>query len=483
MPENHQNRFFSPENNHLAHRYQMNHHRDSGLFMNPSYDSQLARLEEAIARISLSSLSSDFYSLNRMRGMSAGLGLLRGANSNMLNAPYQNRVNPNPHPRRSRRATDYEYRAGNSSSVRPINLHHYAGLMEPRRAGLMESRGSWSSSIQLDMKQVKGRIAALARTQEGSRWLQKKIDEQRSDQIEMIFAELKDHVCDLVVDQFANVVLQKLFTVCSEEQITQLLISLITNGQRFLNICIHQHGTRAVQKMIEQMRTREQRFAVVSALKFITVSLCKNNNGHHVIQQCFKCFLLDDTKCLLDEIASSCLEIAMDKSGCCVLQKSLTRAEGELKDRLLGEVAANALILSEHPYGNYVVQFVLEMRLPCAEDTVTERLSRNFVTLSMNKYGSNVVEKCMKHCREHNAAKIIQELMQSKDFLDVIQDPFGNYVIQTALNTYKGNNFYTLARVIDHYHPLLHSHLHGKKVLAVLTQNRGTRNGRIQLVN
>ncbi|WCJ17862.1 pumilio 12 [Euphorbia peplus] len=467
MRENHhplqQSRFFTPENHQpLLPYHQMN--RD-GLFLNPNYGAQIASLEEAMARINLSSplspLLPDYYtpSLNSMRSMSAGLGLLRAANSNIMNnySHYQNRANP----RRGRRFSEHD-RIGYAAPVRS-NLQQYGGLMESRP----------SPSIQLELEQVKGRIAALAKTQEGSRVLLKKIDEQRSDQIEMILSELKDHVCDLVVDQFANVVVQKLFGVCNEEQITQLLFALIKSEQRLLNICIHQHGTRAAQKIIEQMRTAEQRFALVSALKFITVSLCKNNNGHHVIQQCFKCFSLDDTKCLLDEIANSCLEIAMDKSGCCVLQKSLTRAEGELKDRLLSEVAANALILSEHPYGNYVVQFILELKISRAEATIVERLMRNFVTLSMNKYGSNVVEKCMKYCNENNATNILQELTQSRDILDVIQDPFGNYVIQTALSTYKGANFHSLARAIDYFHPYLHSHLHGKKVLAVLAQARG----------
>ncbi|KAF2317427.1 hypothetical protein GH714_022231 [Hevea brasiliensis] len=192
-------------------------------------------------------------------------------------------------------------------------------------------------------------------------------------------------------------------------------------------------STRAMQKMIEHMRTPEQRSLLISAMKCIALSLCKNHNGHHVIQQCFKYFMVDDTKHLLDEILKSCLDIAMDKSGCCVLQKSVTEAQGELRERLVAEITANALVLSENPFGNYVVQYVLEMKIPHAEANILENLKGNYVTLSMNKYGSNVVERCLRGCNEKNASEIIEELMYSSEFLDVLQDPFGNYVVQSAL--------------------------------------------------
>lgn len=51
----------------------------------------------------------------------------------------------------------------------------------------------------------------------------------------------------------------------------------------------------------------------------------------------------------------------------------------------------------------------------------------------MNKYGSNVVEKCLREASEDHLSQIINELVDSKDFLMVLQDPYGNYVAQSAL--------------------------------------------------
>lgn len=66
-----------------------------------------------------------------------------------------------------------------------------------------------------------------------------------------------------------------------------------------------------------------------------------------------------------------------------------------------------------------------------------EQLRGCYATLSMNKYGSNVVEKCLKDAGEEHSARIITEIIHDPDFLKVLQDPFGNYVVQSALNVSK----------------------------------------------
>ena len=54
---------------------------------------------------------------------------------------------------------------------------------------------------------------------------------------------------------------------------------------------------------------------------------------------------------LIEIVADNCLDIATDKSGCCVLQQCLPNAEGETLERMMAEIIANAVFLSEHPYG------------------------------------------------------------------------------------------------------------------------------------
>lgn len=77
------------------------------------------------------------------------------------------------------------------------------------------------------------------------------------------------------------------------------------------------------------------------------------------------------------------------------------------------------------------------MRIPHVTAGVLERLAGSYVSLSMNKYGSNVVERCVKLSGEDQVAQIISEMIADPYFLGVLQDPFGNYVAQSALEKSK----------------------------------------------
>lgn len=77
------------------------------------------------------------------------------------------------------------------------------------------------------------------------------------------------------------------------------------------------------------------------------------------------------------------------------------------------------------------MQFIIG---PGTIQDVLKSLRGKFFGLSMNQCGSNVVEKCLYGCKsEQCISMIIHELTSSGNFLDVLQDPFGNYVAQCAL--------------------------------------------------
>lgn len=55
----------------------------------------------------------------------------------------------------------------------------------------------------------------------------------------------------------------------------------------------------------------------------------------------------------------------------------------------------------------------------------------------MQKHSSNVVEKSLKYAAEEHRSCIIQELIDNPRLDQIMQDPYGNYVIQAALNQSK----------------------------------------------
>lgn len=82
---------------------------------------------------------------------------------------------------------------------------------------------------------------------------------------------------------------------------------------------------------------------------------------------------------------------------------------------------------------NYVVQFILELKNQSILMILASQFEGNYVQLSTQKFSSNVVEKCLKYFGEEARAKIISELLTVPRFEQLVQDPYANYVIQSAL--------------------------------------------------
>lgn len=57
---------------------------------------------------------------------------------------------------------------------------------------------------------------------------------------------------------------------------------------------------------------------------------------------------------------------------------------------------SSSQLQSQDAFGNYVVQYVLELGMPEASACVIQKLRGNLTELSLQKFSSNVVEKCLK---------------------------------------------------------------------------------------
>ncbi|XP_047313607.1 pumilio homolog 12-like [Impatiens glandulifera] len=322
--------------------------------------------------------------------------------------------------------------------------------------------GSFGQNDQLSEK-----IYLMARDQHGCRSLQKKFTEGTKEEIEMISSEVIIHIVELMTDPFGNYLVQKLLEVCKHDQQMQILHSITRKPGDLIRISCDMHGTRAVQKVIETLRTREQFSMVVSALKPGIVTLMKNTNGNHVAQRCLQYLRPEYIEFLFEAATAHCIELATDRHGCCVLQKCLGLSSGVQKAQLICQITSNTPLLSEDQFGNYVVQFILENQIMWASSCILEQLEGSHGYLSMQKYSSNVVEKCLKFGGEERQANIINELINNPRFDQIMQDPYGNYVIQAGLRNSKGAAIHAkLVAAIEPYIPMLRTSPYGKKILS-----------------
>src|SRR5690554_1316979 len=192
------------------------------------------------------------------------------------------------------------------------------------------------------------------------------------------------------IDPFGNYLCQKLLEFCGDDQRTIIVENV---APELVNISLNMHGTRAVQKMIEFLSTPQQIAIVVVALNPSVVTLIKDLNGNHVIQKCLNRFASEDNQFIYNAISAHCVEVATHRHGCCVLQRCIDHASVSQKIQLVSEITLNALTLVQDPYGNYVVQYVLDLADNRFTDALIRRFIGNVCLLSVQKFSSNVMEK------------------------------------------------------------------------------------------
>lgn len=321
-----------------------------------------------------------------------------------------------------------------------------------------------------------GDIYSLCKDQHGCRFLQRQLDVSRelansdkrgSDGLAsdvaatMIFNEIYLKIVELMTDPFGNYLIQKLFENVS---LDQRFILVRNAAPEFIRIALDPHGTRALQKLVECVSTREESQLIIESLSPHVVTLSRDLNGNHVVQKCLQRLSPEVNQFVFDSASAHCNEIATHRHGCCVLQRCLDHGNLEQRKQLSMKVAENATNLSLDPFGNYVVQYVLSRGDEQSIGLIVDHIRTNIVLMSLHKFGSNVIEKSLRIGKFTDT--IVDVLMaNSEKFGVMLNDPYGNYVLQTTLDMAKSEDLTTLALTLQPLLPNIKNTPHGRRIM------------------
>lgn len=219
-------------------------------------------------------------------------------------------------------------------------------------------------------------------------------------------------------------------------------------------IALNQHGTRALQKMIEFISTPEQTETVIRALENHVVELVQDLNGNHVVQKCLNRLPGADSQFIYDAVGAHCVVVGTHRHGCCVLQRCIDHASGDQRARLIAQITSNAFALVQDPFGNYVVQYILDLGEPHFTEPLCHTFRGNVPALSKQKFSSNVIEKCLRTADHEISRGMIDEMLAGNELEKMLRDSFANYVIQTAMDF---ADLDTHNRIVDSIRPILPS--------------------------
>jgi len=343
--------------------------------------------------------------------------------------------------------------------------------MQQRRQAQEEAQAKYNA---IDVEELVGEIYGLCKDQHGCRFLQRKLDERKEKVVQIIFDEVKTHIIELMTDPFGNYLCQKLLESTNDEQRTVLVQNAMP---AMTQIALNQHGTRALQKMIEFISTPEQTNVVIEALRFDVVQLIQDLNGNHVIQKCLNHLSPENAQFIFGAVGDNCVTVGTHRHGCCVLQRCIDHASGLQKGALVDRVIENAFTLVQDPFGNYVVQYILDLSEPCFTEPLCHSFFGNLGFLSRQKFSSNVIEKCIRCAGDETKRTLVQEIAAPHELEKLLRDSFANYVVQTAMDF---SDEETKSLLIENIRPILPAIRHtpyGRRIQTKISEYDGRNSG------
>lgn len=330
--------------------------------------------------------------------------------------------------------------------------------------GKFQNSGSLAlpAGTNITAEALQGKVYDTAKDQHGCRFLQRWLDTNcNPEAVQVIMNEIIPHVAELMTDQYANFLLQKLFDIMPTD--VRHSVARVA-APKISSIAMTPHGTFSVQKMIETISSREEMELVREALSEDAVRLVKDAHGNHVIQKVLQRFRYADKQFIYDAVAKDCVAIAKNKQGCCVLQRCLEYASPIQKTTLVSHILSCCLDIVQDPFGNYVLQYVLEEKDSKINDTIAIAFLPHVVHLCMNKFSSNVMEKVLRGASVQVQEMYVEMMCNPEIVSRLIQDDYGNYVLQTALVISNPSQAENLVAAIRPLLPLIKSAPYAKKL-------------------
>ena len=204
-----------------------------------------------------------------------------------------------------------------------------------------------------------------------------------------------------------------------------------------------EHGTRPLQKLLEKIHplTHERSAKLSRMVSQNIFELSVNIHGNHVVQTCLDIMTKEEHKDpIYETIIRNSLKIALDKQGCCVMQKCLKTGSFMQQSRLINEVVNNVRELVNDEFANYVVSEVIFFKDQSINREIAKVICTNLSLYCNSKYASSVVEKLLESSNYDNQQIVFDGLVNKKKektkkniLKEIMLNEFGNYTIQTIM--------------------------------------------------
>ncbi|KAK4435985.1 Pumilio4 [Sesamum alatum] len=244
-----------------------------------------------------------------------------------------------------------------------------------------------------------GHVLPLTLQMYGCRVVQKALEVVDVELQAKMVAELDGSVMKCVHDQNGNHVIQKCIECVPQDRIQFIISSFL--GQ-VVTLSQHPYGCRVIQRVLEHCADPNTQEMIMKEILGSVCKLAQDQYGNYVIQHVVQHGKPHERSTIIGKLAGQIVKMSQQKFASNVVEKCLTYGGPEerklLVNEMLGSTDENEPLqaMMKDPFGNYVVQKVLETCDDKSRELILSRVKVHLNALKRYTYGKHIVSRVEK---------------------------------------------------------------------------------------
>nr|XP_007143735.1 hypothetical protein PHAVU_007G097100g [Phaseolus vulgaris]ESW15729.1 hypothetical protein PHAVU_007G097100g [Phaseolus vulgaris] len=247
--------------------------------------------------------------------------------------------------------------------------------------------------------QLSGHVLPLSLQMYGCRVIQKALEVVDGDQQGQMVSELNGAIMKCVRDQNGNHVIQKCIECVPQDKIQFIVSSFY--GQ-VVALSTHPYGCRVIQRVLEHCDDLNTQQIIMDEIMQSVSTLAQDQYGNYVIQHIVEHGKPHERTAIINKLAGQIVKMSQQKFASNVIEKCLAFGSPEERQILVNEMLGTSdeneplQAMMKDPFGNYVVQKVLETCDDRSLELILSRIKVHLNALKRYTYGKHIVSRVEK---------------------------------------------------------------------------------------
>ena len=175
--------------------------------------------------------------------------------------------------------------------------------------------------------------------------------------------------------------------------------------------------------------------SIIKAIKYKEKEMAFDEYATYVLQKIIS-IIPDNKRIRLNNIIiENAKELSLNANSVFVLKKFImTNTIEENKKRLINAIKKHFLLISQNPFGNYVIQYLFEVWTIRDCELIVNEIFNKVIELSTDRFSANIVIYALKFFNNTYKKKLISILCFSINIINLLKNKYSFYIINRTVN-------------------------------------------------